>query len=168
MNGQEVRTIKLPWHEIDTIFTEMACEILGVRVSCKAVPKEEGLWWIAFQNYRMPLPELCRLVQTLHPTVEDWEDALPDEGEPDVGSIGMFIAEKLLGKHLGLVWEHSLMTEDGLLLVDVKDSNSPLPETNAGACKLTSDLARAITVIASHLYGNEQGDETEGSNEYES
>lgn len=155
MDGHEVRTIKLSWQEIDTIFTEMVCEILGIQVSCKAVPKEEGLWWIAFQDYRMPLPELCGLVQTLHPTVEDWEDALPDEGESDVGSIGTFIAEKLLGHHLGLMWEHSLVTEDELLLVDVKDCNSPLPETNAGACRLTDDLARAITVIANHLYQQE-------------
>lgn len=157
MVGHEVRANKLSWHEVNTIFSEMVCEILGIQVSCKAVPKEEGLWWIAFQDYRMPLPELCRLVQTLHPTVEDWEDALPDEGESDVGSIGTFIAEKLLGHHLGLMWEHSLATEDGLLLVDVKDSNSPLPETNTSAYKLPDDLAQAIAVIADHLHQQEEG-----------
>ena len=151
MNGREVRTVKLSWDEIGAIFTGMVCEIVGVHVSCKAVPKEDGLWWIAFQNYRMPLPELCRLVQTFHPTVEDWEDALPDEGESDVGSIGMIIAGKLLGNHLGLMWEHSFVTKDELLLVDVKDSNLPLPETDASACKFTDDLAQAITVIADHL-----------------
>lgn len=151
MNGREVRTVKLSWDEIGAIFTGMVCEIVGVNVSCMAVPKEEGMWWIAFQNYRMPLPELCRLVQTLYPTVEDWEDALPDEGESDVGSIGMFIAGKLLGNHLGFMWEHSLVTEDGLLLVDVKDSNSPLSEAKVSGYKLTDDLARTINLIADHL-----------------
>lgn len=155
MDGHEVRTTKLSWHEVDTIFSEMVCEILGTQVPYKAIPKEEGLWWIEFEGYRIPLPELRWLVQTLHPTAEDWEDALPDEGESDVGSLGMFIAEKLLGHHLGLVWEHGLATENGLLLVDVKDSNPLLPETNVSACKLTDDLARAITVIADRLYQQE-------------
>lgn len=147
MNGREVRTVKLSWDEVGTIISGMACEIVGVHVSCKAVPQEEGLWWIAFQNYRMPLPELCRLVQTLHPTVEDWEDALPDEGGTDVKDIGMYIAEKLMSNHLHLIWEHHIITEDGLWLVGV---------TEMDAVKPTPDgLAQAIAVIADHLHQQE-------------
>lgn len=124
MEGHDYRLMtegcgKLSWDEVGTIISGMACEIVGVHVSCKAVPQEEGLWWIAFQNYRMPLPELCRLVQTLHPTVEDWKDALPDEGESDVGSIGMFISTTpLLGATLlmtftaGKLYSSELMARD--------------------------------------------------------
>lgn len=160
MNMQEMRAIKLPWHELGEIFSEMIADVLGIQIQCKAIAKE-GLWWPEFVDYRMPLPELCRLVQTLHPTVEDWEDALPDEGEADVKTIGMYIAEKLLGKHLDLTWEHSLVTANGLLLVGATDSRSSQPQIASGECRLTDDLAQAIKVIASHLYGKEPSCEQE-------
>ena len=59
---------------------------------------------------------MCQLILTRS---EDWEDALPDEGEIDVNGIGIVLAEKLISRHLKLTWEHHLITEDSLWLVGV-------------------------------------------------
>ena len=84
-------------------------------------------------GYRLPLPKLCHLVQATNPTLEDWEDAMPDDGGIDVNGIGMMLSEKLLTRYLKLTWEHHLITENSLWLVGIPmnpkpgDPSDPLP-----------------------------------------
>ena len=103
-------------------------KILGFHIQCKINRVEDSFWSVTFINYRLPLPKLCQIVQTTHPTLEDWEDVLPDDGGVDVNGIGMMLSEKLLTRYLKLTWEHHLITEDSLWLVGVeKDTRSGDP-----------------------------------------
>lgn len=111
--------IELKWNEVANIVSKEIAEILGIHIQCKANVVEHYFWSIEFVGYRLPLPKLCQLVQVTHPTPEDWEDALPDDGGVDVNGIGMVLCEKLLAHHLKLTWEHCLITADSLWLVGV-------------------------------------------------
>ena len=102
---------------------------------------------MTFINDRLPLPKLCQLVQTTHPTLEDWEEALPDDGGVDVGGIGMVLAEKLVGQHLSLTWEHHLVTVNGLWLIGMTTNFRPeLQQSPSDSNELPflSDLLRSL------------------------
>lgn len=116
---RDADTLELSWCEVYSIVAEEVETILGLRVPCKINVAEGSLWDVTFINYRLPLPKLCQLLQETQATSEDWEDALPDEGEIDVNGIGIVLAEKLISRHLKLTWEHHLITEDSLWLVGV-------------------------------------------------
>ena len=109
--------VKLGWDKVSRIVSEEIQRILGIHVQCKANVVEHYFWSMEFVGYRLPLPKLCQLVQVTHPTSEDWEEAMPDDGGVDVNGIGMRLAEKLLTRHLKLIWERHLITEDSLWLV---------------------------------------------------
>ena len=115
----EQRAMKLSWNKVSTIISEEIEDILGLHTQCKINRVEDSFWSVFFINYRLPLPKLCQLIHATHPTPEDWEDAMPDDGGVDVNGIGMALAEKLLARHLKLTWEHHLITEDSLWLVGV-------------------------------------------------
>ncbi len=119
----ERRAVELKWSEVCDIVLKEIKEILGLSVQCKVNVVENSLWDVTFIGYRLPLPKLCQLLQATQATQEDWEDALPDEGETDVSGIGTVLAEKLVGRHLDLRWEHSLITADSLWLVGVAEDN---------------------------------------------
>lgn len=120
----EQRAIELRWNKICDIVSGVIEEILGIRVQCKINVVEGSLWDVSFVNYRLPLPKLCQLLQATQATLEDWEDALPDEGGIDVSGIGTVLAEKLIGQHLHLTWEHHLITKDSLWLVGLSEDLS--------------------------------------------
>ncbi len=119
----EKRAVELNWNEVRNIVSGEIEEILGIPVQCKVNVVENSLWDVTFIDYRLPLLKLCQLLQATQATPEDWEDALPDEGEVDVSGIGTVLAEKLVGRHLDLRWEHSLITADSLWLVGVAEDN---------------------------------------------
>lgn len=120
----EKRAVELGWHEVGSMVSEEIKGILGLPVQCKVNVVDGSFWDVTFIGYRLPLPKLCQLLQATQATPEDWEDALPDEGGPDVGGIGIMLAEKLISRHLKLTWEHHLITEDSLWLVGVTEANS--------------------------------------------
>lgn len=95
-----------------------------------------SFWDATFIDYRLPLPKLCQILQTTQATPEDWEEALPDEGVMDVNGIGMVLCEKLIGRNLKFTWEHHLITEDSLWLIDVTESKNQ--EAGAGAASQRS------------------------------
>ncbi len=115
----ESRAVRLSWDKVCSIVSEEIGEILGLRIQCRINVAASSFWDLTFINYRLPLPKLCQLLQETQATPEDWEDALPDEGEIDVNGIGIVLAEKLISRHLKLTWEHHLITEDSLWLVGV-------------------------------------------------
>ncbi len=119
----ERRAVELKWSEVCDIVLKEIKEILGLSVRCKVNVVENSLWDVTFIGYRLPLPKLCQLLQATQATPEDWEDALPDEGETDVSGIGTVLAEKLVGRYLSLTWEHHLITADSLWLVGITETN---------------------------------------------
>ena len=116
---RDTDALELSWCEVYSIVTEEVETILGVRIQCRINVVASSFLDVTFINYRLPLPNLCQLLQETQATSEDWEDALPDEGGVDVGGIGIVLAEKLISRHLKLTWEHHLITEDSLWLVGV-------------------------------------------------
>lgn len=120
----EKRAVELRWHDVGSIVSEEIKGILGLPVQCKVNVVDGSFWDVTFIGYRLPLPKLCQLLQATQATPEDWEDALPDEGEIDVGGIGIMLAEKLISRHLKLTWEHHLITEDSLWLAGVTEAIS--------------------------------------------
>lgn len=132
MNLCEKRTVRLPWDQVCSIISDLISDVLDVQVSCRVIVNENEAWGVEFVDYRMSLPQLCTLVQMIHPTLDDWEDALPDEGGVDVKDIGMYIAEKLMSNYLHLVWEHHIIASDGLWLVGVNDISVENQEVSNG------------------------------------
>lgn len=117
--------VELRWPEVCDIVSEEIEELLGLHFQCKVNVIENSFWDVTFIGCRLPLPKLCQLLQATQATPEDWEDALPDEGGVDVGGIGIMLAEKLISRHLHLIWEHHLITVDSLWLVGVTADSSP-------------------------------------------
>ena len=117
----EKRAVELSWDRVRSIVSEEIREVLGLQIQCKVNVVESSFWDVSFIGYRLPLSKLCQLLQVTQATPEDWEDTLPDEGGVDVNSIGIVLAEKLISRHLKLIWEHHLITEDSLWLVGVTD-----------------------------------------------
>lgn len=111
--------VELRWKEVCGIISEEIAEILGLHVQCKENVVEHYFWSVTFADYHLPLPKLCQLVQATQPTLADWEEALPDEGDIDVNGIGMGLTEKLVARHLKLTWERHLIAEDSLWLVGI-------------------------------------------------
>ena len=127
----ESRAVRLSWDKVCGIVSKEIEEILGVRIQCRINVAASSFWDLTFINYRLPLPKLCQLLQETQATPEDWEDALPDEGEKDVNGIGIVLAEKLIGRHLKLTWKHHLITPDDLWLIDVAEGKDQ--KSGAGA-----------------------------------
>ena len=119
MDISERCAVELSWDKVCEIISEEIKEILGLHVQCKANVVEHYFWSVTFADFRLSLPKLCQLIQATQPTLADWEEALPDEGDIDVNGIGMGLAEKLLARHLKLTWEHHLIISDSLWLVGV-------------------------------------------------
>ena len=117
----EKSAIELSWDKVCNIISDEIEKILGLHIECKANIVEHYFWSVTFVGYRLPLPKLCQIVQTTQPTLEDWEENLPDDGGVDVNGIGMMLSEKLITRYLRLTWEHHLITEDSLWLVGVAE-----------------------------------------------
>ena len=119
---RDADALELSWCEVCCIVSDEIKEILGLQIQCRINVVEGSFWDVTFISQRLPLPKLCQLLQVTQATPEDWEDVLPDEGDVDVNSIGIVLAEKLISRHLKLTWEHHLITEDSLWLVGVAKS----------------------------------------------
>lgn len=119
MSITEHRAVKLSWQEVCKIVSEEIEGILDVQIQCRANVAEQELWALMFEDFRLPLPKLCRLLQVTQASLEDWEDELPDEGGTTVGDIGMGLTRKLIGRHLKVEWEFDIALEDCLWLIGV-------------------------------------------------
>ena len=128
---KDKRAVKMSWGEVYGIVSDEIEDILGLHIQCRINVAEGSFWDVMFIGYRLPLPKLCLLLQETQATLDDWEDALPDEGEMDVDGIGIVLAEKLIGRHLKLTWKHHLITPDDLWLIDVAEGKDQ--KSGAGA-----------------------------------
>ena len=128
---KDKRAVEMSWDEVRGIVSDEINDILGLHIQCRINVAEGSFWDVTFTDYRLPLPKLCQLLQETQATPEDWEDALPDEGEKDVNGIGIVLTEKLIGRHLKLTWKHHLITPDDLWLIDVAEGKEQ--KSGAGA-----------------------------------
>lgn len=151
----EKRAIKLPWDEVCTIISSDIERIVGVQIQCKSSVVENLFWAVEFTDRHLSLPQFCQLIHSMQPTVNDWEDALPDEIGLDIKDMGPYVGEKIIAQHLKLSWEHSLITDDGLWLLGVTEKDLPQPAPNERVCGMSDDLAQALSVIADHLHQQE-------------
>ena len=111
--------VELSWNKVASIVSEEIEEILRGHVQCKVIISENTYWDITFIGHRLSSTELFHLAQAIQATSEDLEDTQPAEGRVDFDGIGMVLAEKLLGRHLKLIWENCLITKESLWLVGV-------------------------------------------------
>lgn len=121
---RNTNAVELEWNEVCAIVSKEIEETLGLHIQCKIKAIENSFWSADFIGYRLSLPKLCQLLQAVQATPEDWENELPEEGEVNVGGIGMVLAEKLVARHLHLTWEHRFIAEGSLWLVDVSEDHS--------------------------------------------
>jgi len=149
----ERRSIELSWQEVCDIAAAETEAILGLHIPYKADVTGTEFWALVFQDFRLLLPKLCQLLQAMQATAEDWEDALPDEGETDVDALSMALAEKLIGRHLKLSWKYHLITADSLWLVGVEQEHGT-------GCALANDLVQAVADIADYLHRQEDKERT--------
>lgn len=154
MSMQEMRSIRLSWDEVSRILSAEIERILGVKIECKINVADEEFWDVEFVNQHLPLPEYCHFIHSLAPILDDWADALPDEVRPDIGSMGPYTGEKIIGHHLHITWEHRLIAEDGLWLIGIAESEKKSAMgKNDGM--LSDNLTQALSVITDHLHQQE-------------
>lgn len=119
----------LTWAEATKIVEDEISRIVGHPVPCSPLYMDDSYWGIKFEGRPLPLSELCMILQALHASKEFWEDILPDESSMEVHDIGSELAEQIIRQSLGLSWEHHLLEENGLWLVDVTKPPAQEPET---------------------------------------
>ena len=54
----DVRTIKMVWEELDTLFESFFSEVLGKTVKCHADFADQTYWGVRFVEYEMPVAEI--------------------------------------------------------------------------------------------------------------
>ena len=51
----DVRTIKLEWEELDSLFENFFKEVLGKTIKCHVDFDDQTYWGVRFKNYEMPV-----------------------------------------------------------------------------------------------------------------
>lgn len=130
---REKCAIELPWTEVCQIISSVIERLVDVRIECKASVAEGEFWSVEFTDQHLTLPQLCLLVQSMKPTLEDWQYAMMGEIGSDIKDMGPFTCEKIIGKYLHMTWEHRLITADALWLVGVAeiDTEEQVPSENS-------------------------------------
>ena len=54
----EVRTIKLEWEELDSLFENIFKEVLGKTIQCHVDFDDQTYWGVRFKDYEMPVEEI--------------------------------------------------------------------------------------------------------------
>ena len=114
----EVKTIKLTWEELDTIFEGILKEILGKTIKCSANFDDYSYWAVQFEDYEMPVEEIELICNLVKANFEERREALPPDNEPFSRDFGMSISVKLLSLHLTYTWNKIFADEDALYLLE--------------------------------------------------
>ena len=114
----EVKTIKLSWEELDTIFEAILKEILGKTIKCSTNFDDYSYWAVQFENYEMPVDEIELICNSVKANLEERSEALPPDNEPFSRDFGMSISAKLLSRHLACTWKKIFADEDALYLLE--------------------------------------------------
>lgn len=114
----EVRTTKLEWAELDTLFEAIFKEILGKTIKCKADFDSYDYWGVRFVDYEMSVNEIETVCSCVHASEKERKDAFPVEGASVSRDFGAAITSKLLSRYLGYTWKKEFADEDALYLIE--------------------------------------------------
>lgn len=123
MNKFEERTaVMLSWQEISLYIHQEIQKILGRSIVCDASADSYDYWSVGFPFSRMPVSEVCKLIEEMKLTPEESKYAFPDDDDDEeprdsVNSIDMALSVALLKAGLPFEWETWFLTDDYLLLI---------------------------------------------------
>lgn len=117
----EIKTMKLTWEELDSIFETIFENILCKSVKCKADFDDHSYWGVRFMDYQMPIVEVEQICQLVKANDDERKEAFPPDNEAYSNDFGMSIADKLLSWHLGCTWKKLFADEDALYLLECAD-----------------------------------------------
>ena len=118
----DVRTIKMVWEELDTLFESFFSEVLGKTVKCHADFADQTYWGVRFVGYEMPVAEIEEICHAVKANHEERKGAFPHEDGDDVShDFGLSISAKILSHHLGCTWKKIFADEDALYLLECED-----------------------------------------------
>jgi hypothetical protein len=118
----EVRTIKMEWDELDSLFENFFKEVLGKTIKCHVDFDDQTYWGVRFKDYEMPVVEVETVCYAVKANQAERKEAFPpDEGETHSRDFGLSIATKILSYHLGCTWQKIFADEDALYLIECTD-----------------------------------------------
>ena len=118
----DVRTIKLEWEELDSLFENFFKEVLGKTIKCHVDFDDQTYWGVRFMDYEMPVEEVEAICYAVKANQAERKEAFPpDEGETHSRDFGLSIASKILSYHLSCTWKKIFADEDALYLIECSD-----------------------------------------------
>lgn len=127
MSNQRIySTVKLEWDRVAMYLEEMLSMILATEIRCKCRCEDNNYWSVAATNHDFTIPEIRRLLMTVH-APESWYDSnIPTDAETSK-SLDMDLSRALLQEILKSGWPEELVTEEALWIIgiDLKKFNLP-------------------------------------------
>lgn len=118
----EIRSIKMEWEELDSLFEKFFKEILDKTIKCHVDFDDQTYWGVRFKDYEMPVEEIEEICYAVKANQSERKEAFPaDEGETHIRDFGLSIASKILSYHLGCTWKKIFADEDALYLIECSD-----------------------------------------------
>ena len=118
----DVRTIKLEWEELDSLFENFFKEVLGKTIKCHVDFDDQTYWGVRFKDYEMPVEEIEAVCYAVKANQAERKEAFPpDAGETHSRDFGLSIASKILSYRLGCTWKKIFADEDALYLIECSD-----------------------------------------------
>lgn len=118
----DVRTIKLEWEELDTLFENFLKEVIDKTIKCHVDFDDLTYWGVRFKDYEMPVEEIEAICYAVKANQAERKEAFPpDEGETHSRDFGLSIASKILSYCLGCTWQKIFADEDALYLIECSD-----------------------------------------------
>lgn len=118
----EVRTIKMEWDELDSLFENFFKVVLGKTIKCHVDFDDQTYWGVRFKDYEMTVDEVESVCYAVKANQEERKEAFPPEDGDGVShDFGLNISEKILSYHLGCTWKKTFADEDALYLIECSD-----------------------------------------------
>ncbi len=118
------KAIKLPWNVAAYYIENMIEEIIGYHISCRIAVDSYDYWGIVFTSYRMPTPELLKLLGALGIDGKTCKEELPndEEGVKDTGDLSVKVSEILLKRAVPFEYDRYFFDVDDVWLLKCEDA----------------------------------------------
>lgn len=119
MKQYEKKALKLPWEDAAEIAEIEIEKIIGRKICCNGSMDDLDYWCIGFQEDRMLMSEVYRILEAINATEKQRVECLPTESDrmESVSCLGMSVSSLLLQRHLGYTWECEHLSQDGIWLL---------------------------------------------------
>ena len=118
----EIRSIKMEWEELDSLFENFFKDLLGKTIKCHVDFDDQTYWGVRFVDYEMPVAEIEEICHAVKANQEERKEAFPPEdGDAFSHDFGLSISAKILSHHLGCTWQKIFADEDALYLLECND-----------------------------------------------